>query len=385
MRSPALRLLALLALVLATNAQQRREQAVQQQEPGAALAAAAADAPGAAAAPQQPHDPQRALGSIGWEEAAKPRGGVPGSLRLGTTAPAPAQPHSPEALAAAALFLHPLTPPNKRHDRDVAEQAHADMQQWLKGFFAEASSASRLTSTRLQAARVALPPPPPPAAVPPPANATDTPANITAAATNSTASPPPKPEPPRTDVLEAAGEQPCNATCARAAAERLLLRGEQPGQRALQLRWPQFPEDPRRWAARPHANGTCLPRQPREALSRDYLLVAAVGNNLSAVDRQVPIGWLARWRASWLAACCWYCPRCGCRRGRSTAAEPQRLLQTHWTPSRLLAAASAASAGGWTSPTPPPLTWCCCTTATPRSCAARAARLCCARRGPSGS
>lgn len=76
----------------------------------------------------------------------------------------------------------------------------------------------------------------------------------------------------------------CNtsAACVRSAAASLLARHERPGS-ALRLRWPRFAEDARRWAAGPGPNGTCLPRQPGEAVQRQYLLVVPVGNDLSPV------------------------------------------------------------------------------------------------------
>ncbi|KAL4419036.1 hypothetical protein ABPG77_010023, partial [Micractinium sp. CCAP 211/92] len=75
-----------------------------------------------------------------------------------------------------------------------------------------------------------------------------------------------------------------SSTCVRAAAAKLLASREHPGS-IIRLRWPGFVEDTRRWAADPGPNGTCLPRQPGEAVQREYLLVVPVGNDISPILR----------------------------------------------------------------------------------------------------
>lgn len=224
-----------------------------------------------------------------------------------------------EELAAAALFQHPLAPPEQQRNWRAGAQTHVEMQRWLRRFFAR--DASRLTSTRLQAAQMA------------------------AAASGGRGPAVPLAVGEAGDVLATAGGSPCNATCARKAAEELLVGGEAPGHGFMPLVWPQFPEDKRRWAAvrtalndstagdssttagsestpaaasgsaaganrrtlaeeasssgststaadssMAHASvsepvTTCLPRRPGEAITKDYLVVAAVGNDLTTINR----------------------------------------------------------------------------------------------------
>ena len=280
---PASALLALLLGLALASAQQGlpAEAAEAVQAPWAATAATAAGGAAAAAlqlaaaeqALQQPSArtaPQAAARQQYDAEGALSDSSSSSSSRAGdVTASGAASQHSQEALAAAAQFMHPLAPAEHRRNRHEAEQSHADMQAFLQGFFASGSSTSRLTSTWLQRARAA---------------AVAAGGAKGAQAGGLVLADTPRQEDAATDVLAAAGGLPCDAVCARAAAEQLLVTGEGPGQRLLQLRWPQLPEDPRRWAAWGGGHG-CLPRQPGEALTKDHLLIAAVGNNLSAVEQ----------------------------------------------------------------------------------------------------
>lgn len=229
-----------------------------------------------------------------------------------------------EELAAAALFQHPLAPPEQQRNWRAGAQTHVEMQRWLRRFFG--SDASRLTSTRLQAAQTA------------------------AAASGGRGPAVPLAVGEAGDVLATAGGGTCSATCARKAAEELLVGGEAPGHGFMPLVWPQFPEDKRRWAAVRAARNdstagdssttagsesttaasgssaganrrtlaeeasssgspgtaatasepapTCLPRRPGEAISKDYLVVAAVGNDLTTINR------CAREPSGGCATCC---------------------------------------------------------------------------------
>ena len=173
-----------------------------------------------------------------------------------------------------AVFMHPLAPPTEHERRQIAVNSHAEMQRWLAGYFK--SSASRMTSSRLKAERDAA------------AAAAKAAADRAAAA--AAAPPPVGPAAPAADAPPAEPEPPpweveiplnCSVACLRDEAARMLAAPEPPHV----LRWPRFAEDPRRWAAGPGPNGTCLPRQPGEALRRDFLLLAPVGNDLSSVSR----------------------------------------------------------------------------------------------------
>lgn len=346
MREPSLLLLALLALALGCSTQ-RAVLAAAGGSDGAAAAAAAGGGASASAPPEGPRAGQLRSGLL----AADQHGGqLVGEQAAGAAdaAAGQAQPTEDE-LAAAALFQHPLAPPQQQRNWRAGAQAHWEMQRWLRGFFA--SEASRLTSTRLQAAQLA-------------------------AAGRGGRGPQPLQVGEAGDVLATAGGPPCNATCARRAAEELLLAGEAPGHGFMPLVWPQFPEDRRRWAAvraaagslgggggegssapaaavddsakaaasdsAPDAAGssrgggvsvanrralaapdgsraamahgrntssaaadssapaeadtsapnaasesvpTCLPRRPGEHTTKDYLVVAAVGDNLTTVNR----------------------------------------------------------------------------------------------------
>lgn len=324
MRAPRLLLLALLALALGSSAQ-RAVLGVGGGGVGGD-AAAAGGAAGSGAVASAPSDSPMAnllrSALVAPEQRGEQLVGEQAGGGGSAAAAGEAQP-TEEELAAAALFQHPLAPPEQQRNWRAGAQTHVEMQRWLRRFFA--SDSSRLTSTRLQAAQ-------------------------TAAAVGGGRGPLPLQVGEAGDVLATAGGHPCNATCARRAAEELLLAGEAPGHGYMPLVWPQFPEDRRRWAAvrapgKDSAGGTsepaaanegspaaansstaaaavssssgggmatdssaataadsnaaratdtaaasdpapsCLPRRPGEAISRDYLVVAAVGNNLTTVNR----------------------------------------------------------------------------------------------------
>ena len=262
MRATLLRLLVLLALAALAAGSQRRAEAAPSDSGGTAAGGAGGGGEAAAALAGGPLPVRSTLTStdaadqhLSGEQASA------GGSSSSAAAEAAEAPHSDAALADAAPFQHPLTPPEQRRDRRTGSQAHADMQRWLRAFFR--SNASRLTSTRLQAAQAA-------------------------AAASGGHRPLPLAEGEAGDVLATAGGQPCNASCARRAAEQLLVASESPGHGYMPLAWPQFPEDRRRWAAAAATDGSgagCKPRQPGEPIGKDYLVVAAVGNDLSSVNR----------------------------------------------------------------------------------------------------
>lgn len=225
-------------------------------------------------------------------------------------------------------FLHPLEQQKRLEARLAAVQAHQEMQQWLQSFFQ--TPASELTSTRLAdahraaeaaraaraaerlaerakaaAAKAAV------AAVGSGAAALAARAGSMTEGANSTlglgkaaalrgedaqlakqgpASGREDEEEPLqerdgfVDVPPPASGCGNSSTCVRAAAAKLLASREHPGS-IIRLRWPGFVEDTRRWAAGPGPNGTCLPRQPGEAVQREYLLVVPVGNDISPILR----------------------------------------------------------------------------------------------------
>jgi hypothetical protein len=156
------------------------------------------------------------------------------------------------------------------------------MQRWLASFFT--ANASRLTSTRLQQARVAR------------AEAKRAAAAVTF--------PGPEKAPAAGVVQAPEGVHNCGAECLRGVAEDVLLEQEQFG-RPQKLQWQPFLEDRQRWAplapdtsffrrgARP-APDACQLREPDETISRDFLVITAVGNNWATVNGWVCAG---RWSA----------------------------------------------------------------------------------------
>jgi hypothetical protein len=153
------------------------------------------------------------------------------------------------------------------------------MKSWLANFFN--GSASRLTSSRLQQAAAAEA------------------ASITgSAALDEEAQEEPE-EVEHEEVHEVqvpSGFPPCDGDCLRAAAEEVLLEGGWVGGDAPRLRWPLFAEDARRWAptgttARGFrmrnpdpGHDTCVLRRPDESISKDFLVIAAVGNDWGTID-----------------------------------------------------------------------------------------------------
>ena len=181
----------------------------------------------------------------------------------------------------AALFQHPLAPPQQRRGRQVAERAHTEMQHWLEGYFN--SSASQLTSTRLQAAQVRH-------------------TAVRAAAAVAATAAAPQAEPAAGGAVDVPSLVPrCDAACSRASAAEVLAARERHG-KPLPLRWQPFSEDPQRWVAtasgKSSGGAACRLRQPREKVQKDYLVIAPVGNNLAVIDRCV-----GRWLAGRNSGC----------------------------------------------------------------------------------
>ncbi|KAL4430961.1 hypothetical protein ABPG75_006217 [Micractinium tetrahymenae] len=183
-------------------------------------------------------------------------------------------------------FLHPLEQQKRLEARLTAVQAHSEMQEWLQKLFQ--TPASELTSTRLADAHRAAEAAKAAAVATAKAAAEAAVAVHAAAAAAKRAAKAAKEEPlqERDGFIDVPAPAPgCgnSSACVRAAAGGLLARCERPGSGFLRLRWPRFAEDARRWAAGPGPNGSCLPRQPGEAVRRDYLLVVPVGNDVSSV------------------------------------------------------------------------------------------------------
>lgn len=245
-------LLAALLLLLAPSVQQGR--AVGEQ---AGWQAAKADGAAGGGAPLPVGQAAAAAA------AALPSDGP--ALRQQLTGPLLVSSQSQELFpGAAALFQHPTAPEEQGRSRAAAEAAHAELRHWLEAYLSSEDSA--MSSLRLAAARAAL--------------AEQGSVNMTA---------PALPAGPL-DMLAAAGVPQggrCDAACARAAALSLLLEHERPGQGPAQLRWPPLTEDARRWAAGGGGRGVCKPRQPGETIHKDYLLIAPVGDDLTAVNRWV--------------------------------------------------------------------------------------------------
>ena len=300
MRRPAAGCSTLLLLLLALDAAQRQVLAAQlavQLPLTDAGSAAAQTGAGAAFSERTPSE----AAATGREQVAASQ---KASDQPGFTADCQDRCSDLAQQASPSQFQHPLAPPQQRAGRLVEAQAHVDMQRWLGSFFN--SNASRLTSTRLQEARAAR------AAANASTAAAAAPGPEEASAAEGVA-----------DVVAPAGMRRCDAECLRAAAEEVLLAREQPG-RALQLRWQPFEEDRQRWApqaghglparrgVRP-AQDACQLRQPDETISRDFLVIAAVGNNWDTVNGWVggQTGGTGPWvggapaAAGSPTACCW--------------------------------------------------------------------------------
>jgi hypothetical protein len=220
------------------------------------------------------------------------------------------------------------------------------MQHWLEGYFN--SSASQLTSTRLQAAR-------------------EQHTALRSAAAAAAAAAAPQAEQAAGGAIDVPSPVPrCDAACSRVAAIEVLAARERHG-KPLPLRWQPSADDPQRWVASASGESSggaaCRLRQPREKVQRDYLVIAPVGNDLTVINRCVGplVGRQEQWVAlrvdgSQLAVV----PlNADSKQNVSTCAAPLPLLLPR--------------AGGWTTLTLQPLIWCCCITAMPASCAARTA------------
>jgi hypothetical protein len=212
-------------------------------------------------------------------------------------------------------FQHPLAAPAKLNTRLAEQQAHAATECWLASYFN--SSASQLTSVRLQRLRTSREPP---GGAGSKALAADKTVSEAAAADKAAPEEAASGEGPRAagpgheeeaaadsgvaDVRAPSSLQRCNASCLRAVAEEVLLEREPQGGEP-QLRWAPFEDDRQRWAPLPPLpppwvapapevegtqpsptwnHGECVLRQPGEAISRGFLVIAAVGNDWSTVQ-----------------------------------------------------------------------------------------------------
>ena len=251
----------------------------------------------------------------------------------------------------AALFQHPLAPPQQRRGRQVAERAHTEMQHWLEGYFN--SSASQLTSTRLQAAQVRH-------------------TAVRAAAAVAATAAAPQAEPAAGGAVDVPSLVPrCDAACSRASAAEVLAARERHG-KPLPLRWQPFFRGP------PALGGHCqwgeqrrrrLPATATQGESAKGLSGDSTGGQQSGGHRQV-CGPLVGRKEQWVPLLGESCQPAVVPR----IAEAQDLVQTCAAPLPLLLPLLVARAGGSTTLPLQPLTSCCCTTATPASCAARTAR-----------
>lgn len=171
-------------------------------------------------------------------------------------------------------FEHPMSPPVPQLG---AQQAHADMSCWLAHFFN--GSASRLTSSRLQAAAAA--------------EAADTSGALEEALEEQAEAAEPE---EISEVQVPAGAPGCDSDCVRAAAQEVMLEVGRVGGGAPRLRWPPFSEDARRWAptgttargfrmrSPDPGHDTCVLRRPGEHIAKDFLVIAAVGNDWGTID-----------------------------------------------------------------------------------------------------
>lgn len=209
-------------------------------------------------------------------------------------------------------FQHPLAAPAKLNTRLAEQQAHAATECWLASYFN--SSASQLTSVRLQRLRASREPGSKALAADeagPEAAAADKAAPEEAASGEAPRAAGPGHEEEAAadsgvaDVRAPSNLERCNASCMRAVAEEVLLERETQGGEP-QLRWAPFEDDRQRWAplpplppppmaSAPEVEGTqpsptlnhgeCVLRQPGEAISRGFLVIAAVGNDWSTVQK----------------------------------------------------------------------------------------------------
>jgi hypothetical protein len=173
-----------------------------------------------------------------------------------------------------AVFQHPRPPqPQPVEQLAMRQEAQADLGRWLAAFFN--SSAGRLTSTRLQERRAAW---------------------EAATAGQAVEAPPPEDEEPSRDRLVVPEGEHCDPECLRRVAEQLIVTDERHGE-PLKLHWPVSQKDAERWAAvqqpawggwrgsRPGPpQGACQLRRPGETITKDFLVIAAVGNNWTTID-----------------------------------------------------------------------------------------------------